>query len=350
MNNKIKISCLILIVGALFSFLSRPDAKQNANDVSATLPAGCEKRTGNTNGTMIPGGRNLILQSKDGGQTWQDISHGLPDGGQPEDFFASESEIYLRLNDQMYRSRSSLNMPVWEKEISLDPKCTSIAFNRSGVIAYNHEAQFYYKMPAIGSWSSLYTSFKRPVVNNIFETSDGTVFLGCDNGLFKSTDNGKSWRQVVGEGWVTELVESDGVLVGTGQNGIMRSTDNGEHWESVISEGGVGITIERIDGGFAAIAYSSLTKSRRIYLSFDTGKTWAAIDAELRPALTISSIKQIGQYLVCGHPDGIFRSSDMGKTWKLVYTNIADKFNEGRVFKIYVSGDVLYAVMKNAGC
>lgn len=350
MNNKIKIASLTLIVGVLFSFLNRPDAKQNAKEALVNLPVGCEKITANSDSTRTSGVRNFMLQSKDCGQSWQDISSGLPDGGQPEDFFANESEIYLRINDQMYYSRSGLGKPVWEKEITLDPRCTSIAFNRSGVIAYNSQGQFYYKVPAIGIWSPFYSSFKRSLVRNVFETSDGTVFMGCDNGLFRSADNGQSWRQVFGESGVMELVESGGVLVATGQKGIMRSTDKGEHWEWVITEGGVGIAVERIDGGFAAIAYSSLTRSRRIYLSFDAGKTWTAVDGELRAALSISSVKQIGQYLICGHPDGIFRSSDMGKTWKLVYSNIVDPGSEGKVFKIYVTGNVLYAVMKNSGC
>ena len=155
-------------------------------------------------------------------------------------------------------------------------------------------------------------------------------------------------------------MESEGVLLATSQNGIMRSTDNGEHWESVINEGGVGIAVERIDGGFAAISYNTSTKSRRIRISLDRGKTWKAIDEGLQPSLSISSIKQMGKYLICGHPDGIFRSSDMGKTWNMVHAsldmtyikigNIVPSNDNRKVFKIYVSGNVLYAVAGNAGC
>ncbi|MEI9921899.1 MAG: hypothetical protein WDO14_24370 [Bacteroidota bacterium] len=59
---------------------------------------------------------NIILQSKDGGQTWQDISNGLPEIEQPEGFFAGASEVYLGTNGVMYSSKSSLKTPVWEKE------------------------------------------------------------------------------------------------------------------------------------------------------------------------------------------------------------------------------------------
>jgi len=312
-----------------------------------------------TTNNVEGGATNIIYQSKDGGQTWQDISDGLPVNEQPEGFFAGESDLYLRVKDVMYRSKSNLKTPVWEKENDLDPRTGSIAFNRSGVMAYNYAGQIYQKVPSAGTWLPIHTNFKTHSMRTIFETADGTVFVGCDSGLYKSTDRGESWERVQDEGWVMDIVESGGVLLAKGQKGIMRSTDNGEHWEWVISEGGVGIAIERIEGGFAAIVANTSTISRTIHISLDDGKTWKAIDEGLRPSLFISSIKQMGEYLICGHPDGIFRSSDMGKTWNMVHPSVdkkeyvysSDPFNDHReVFKIYVSGNVLYAVAGSAGC
>lgn len=191
--------------------------------------------------------------------------------------------------------------------------------------------------------------------------------------ILKSTDGGQTWRDISKTPPEIELpasqsniVKAEGVQIATGQKGIKRSTDNGKHWEWVIAEGGVGITVERINGGFAAISYNTATRSRRIRISLDKGKTWQAIDEGLRPSSFISSIKQIGQYLICGHPDGIFRSSDMGKTWKRVLCGVNNndnnkefKFSQTwnsppsepkKVFRLYVSDNVLYAVVVPAGC
>lgn len=311
-----------------------------------------------------PAATNIILQSTDGGQTWQDISYGLPVNEQPDDFFAGESDVYLRVKNKMYRSKNNLLTPAWEKENALDPRLTSVAFNRSGVMAYNYDGDVYQKMTSTGNWLPIYTNFRKHLMRTIFETAGGTVFLGSDFGLYRSADKGQSWKEVQNEGWVMDMVESEGVLIATGEKGIMRSTDNGEHWEWIISEGGVGIAVERIDGGFAAISYSSSTQSRRIRISLDGGKTWKAIDEGLHPnfyissnermraSALISSIKQVDKYLICGHPDGIYRSSDMGKTWNLVYPGSDHplKMSDGKVFKIYVSGNVLYAVVRNSGC
>jgi len=192
---------------------------------------------------------------------------------------------------------------------------------------------------------------------------------GPVNIVFKSTDGGQTWQGIIEapseiERPATEnnTVKSAGVIIATGQKGIRRSTDNGEHWQWVISEGGRGIAIESMNGGFAAISYDTGTKSRRIHISLDSGKTWQAIDEGLPASPFISSIKQLGNYLICGHPDGIFRSSDMGKTWNRVHPGVdknefqfsatSNHFSSEpkKVFKIYVSGNVLYAVAVNAGC
>ena len=243
-----------------------------------------------------PPATNIIYQSKDNGKTWQDISYGLPENEQPQDFFAGKSNMHMRLGGSRYRSKSNLASPVWEKESDIDPRIRSIASNDSAVMTQN-------------------------------------------------------------------VVESKGVLIATGQRGIRRSTDNGEHWDWVIREGGVGIAVEKIEGGFAAISCSTKTMSRRIRISMDDGKTWRSIDDGLRPTLFITSIKQVGNYLICGHPDGIFRSSDMGTTWTMVHPSVenrevkyrttlnSDPFDDHRkVFKIYVSGNTVYAVAGSAGC
>lgn len=176
------------------------------------------------------------------------------------------------------------------------------------------------------------------------------------------------------------MVESNAVLLATSEAGILRSTDDGENWAPVISEGGVGIDVARINGGFAAITYSTVSKTRRIRTSYDGGKTWQAIDAGLqapgfiepilppvnanRPAQGLSdstqhpvdtavlpvptyitTIIQVGENFFFGHTYGIYRSSDKGKTWKLVRCA-----EEGKMFILYVSGNVIYAIQIESHC
>jgi hypothetical protein len=56
-------------------------------------------------------------------------------------------------------------------------------------------------------------------------------------------------------------------------------------------------------------------------------------------------IIQVGENFVCVDRDGIFRSSDKGKTWKLLLPAVKDK-----VFSLFVSGNVIYAIPNRGGC
>ncbi len=292
-----------------------------------------------------PVANNIIFQSADGGQTWQDISAGLPEGLQAQRFFASDDELFLGAENGDYYSSTAAMTPVWDKENSLNPQSIIVSAGSAGVFALSYSSGFSQKLNGTDIWMPMFTNFKERSLHNVFEAKDGAIFIGCENGLFKSSDGGTTWRQVVENGWVYHIVESNGVLLCTNQGGILRSTDGGENWDVVIYEGGVGIAVEVIEGGFAAITYNTKSEARRIRTSTDGGKSWHAIDAVLPPSMLISSIKQVDEYLLCGHPDGIFRSADKGKTWELLKPSIGKK-----VFNLSVSGKVVYAVAMDGGC
>ncbi|MDB4919163.1 MAG: hypothetical protein JWQ54_1146 [Mucilaginibacter sp.] len=325
---------------------------------------------------------NIIFKSADGGQTWQDISEGLPEnlqreGVRSDGFFANDRGLYLRAGNGVYHSEPNSTTRFWTKEI-FPGEQRNIAPGKNGIFAYNFRGQFLQKINGTNNWSPMYTNFqeqavrlnrtidwmytnyKEKQVSSVFETIGGTVFVGSNNALYKSTNSGKTWKYVHVGGWVMKMVESNGVLLAASSKGILRSTDDGENWDRVISEGGVGIAVERIDGGFAAIVNNTITQTNSIHISLDSGKTWNAIGEELQPSWSsllmkkigllksssdILSIKQMGKYLICGGSDGIFRSSDMGKTWKKLLLPAIENYG----FNLSVSGNVIYAI-PNKGC
>jgi photosystem II stability/assembly factor-like uncharacterized protein len=327
----------------LFQF---PFASNEALEFPGSSTITDSKQKLNTNKSEVT---NIVFRSNDGGQTWQDISEGLPenlqgDGIQRDAFFANDSGLSLRAGNGIYHSKPNSTAPFWTKEIFSD-KQGSIAPGKTGIFAYNWDGQFLQKINGTSLWSPVYTNLQENEVRTVFETSGGTVFIGSENGLFKSTNSGKTWKQVRARGWVMQLVESNGVLMARSQNGILRSTDDGENWDCMLNEGGVGNDIERIKGGFAAIVSNTHLMARTVRASYDGGKTWQPIDAGLPADLRIASIIQVGEYFFCGHPNGIYRSSDKGKTWQLLLPSI-----ENKVFNLSVSGKVIYAIPRSGGC
>jgi hypothetical protein len=357
---------------------------------SSPVPDHQQKQKTSTAETSI-----IVFRSADGGQTWQDISNGLPaaftdDNGASRDvFFTDANGLWLTDGNGIYHSIPNSTGTFWTKEIFPDEHASNaphntginvgIAAGNTGLYASNYKGGILQKANGTNVWSPVFTNFQEKRISTVFETAGGTVLIRCDNGLYKSTNNGKTWKQLRAGGW-GKMVESNGVLLATDQRGILRSTDDGENWTLVINEGGVGIDVERISGGFAAITYSTAAKTRRIRTSYDGGKTWQAIDAGLLahgiidpivppvnanlPAqgfsdstwhpqdnttpdipTYITTIIQVDENFFCGHSDGVYRSSDKGKTWKLILPCV-----KGKMFKVAVSGNVIYAIQRESHC
>jgi photosystem II stability/assembly factor-like uncharacterized protein len=336
--------------------------------------------TRHTDGT---GTANIVFRSADSGQTWQDISNGLPEpvkddyGVGRNVFYADDNGLYFTDGNWIYHSNTNSTAPFWTKDIFPD-KHSNIARGKTGIFAYNYYSPILQKLNGTNVWSPIFTDLKAKKVRTVFETAGGILFIGTDEGLFRSTNNGKTWKNVHAWGLLGKVAESDGVMVATSNRGIIRSTDEGENWDLVISEGGVGIDVECIKGGFAAINYSTAARTRRVRTSYDGGKTWQPIDAGLQTQIIIdsplqpinagnpaqgadsfwhpkeaaptvqeykTSIIQVGENFFCGTTDGIYRTSDKGKTWKLVLPCV-----KGKMFKLSVSGNVIYAIQMESHC
>jgi len=286
-----------------------------------------------------------IYQSTDGGQTWQGAGSGLPADYKAGGIFSTGGKVYVVSENGLYHSSAATAVPAWEKAVFLEDNITGIFPGRAGTYALSAWNGLYQEILP-GIWAPAHTALKDKSVRTILETPDGAVFVGCDGGIFKSADNGITWKHVFQEGMVLNMVESGGVLVAGGSKGLLRSSDGGEHWNWVLTEGGVGIETERIANGIAAITYNGKQETRRVRTSADNGKTWQPIDAGLLPSPSISSVQQAGEYLLCSHPAGIYRSADQGKTWELILPG-----TEGMMFEFAVSGNVIYAVRARvSGC
>jgi photosystem II stability/assembly factor-like uncharacterized protein len=210
----------------------------------------------------------------------------------------------------------------------------------------------------------MYAGLKDKSVRTIFETTDGAVLVGCDSGIYKSTDGCKTWKQVFDGGMILDIVAAKGVLISNGYQGIQRSTDGGEHWENVLNENILVKKSGRIGNRFYAIMGTEDPRkvipegiTSRVRVSSDGGKTWQRIDASPLPVegmyrmdARLTDVRdaydlvQAGEYLFGSFDTGVYRSTDQGMTWEQVFSS-----NGKTSFKVVVSGKMIYAVMVG-GC
>jgi len=294
------------------------------------------------------GTAKIVFKSVDGGRTWQDITEGLPDDSGQEGFtigggFATDDGFYLRAGDGLFFNKRNSTAPNWSRKVSLGNR-VGIFPSKAGILAFNYtDGQFLQTTTEKKDWEPIYRNFQRKDVLTFFETDNGTVFVGTNTGLFKSTDGGNTWKQVfAGSKGVRKLAASSGVLMAVAQKGIIRSADNGDHWNLATTEGDHGMDVQRIHDGFAAITESQ-ERRFRVRTSHDGGITWQLIDTGL-PA-RVFNIVQVGENLFCSHWNGISGSSDNGKTWKLLLPSV-----DHDIFHLSVSGHVIYAMRNVGGC
>jgi photosystem II stability/assembly factor-like uncharacterized protein len=311
--------------------------------------------------TEKAGTAQIVFRSTDGGESWEDISKGLPESLQKgsirgNSFYTNDKGLFLKFANGLYRSTANVTAPFWTKETSADEH-SSMDPGKPGVIYWGANLK---KTNGTSVWSPIFENFQRPGLRTVFETADGAIFIGTDRGFFKTANDGKTWKQVHAGDLVGNLDELNGVMLATSMRRIIRSTDKGETWAVVTGDTSMAFDVKQIKGGFAAITASSESGARSLRTSYDGGKTWQAIDATSqdkidsikrtwndRPFLkrSMTSIIQVGGTYFCTHPEGIFRSIDKGKTWKLLLPAV-----KGKVFSLFVSGNVVYAIASKPGC
>jgi photosystem II stability/assembly factor-like uncharacterized protein len=309
---------------------------------------------------------NIVFKSADGGKSWQDVSEGLPasleqEGLQGNSLVANDKGLFLRVGNSLYHSTTNARAPYWTASFS-PGEYSSITEGKPGVSTNNYWAVNLKNSNGTSIWSPIFDSTSEPRMRSVFETAGAAIFVGTDKGLFKTTNSGKTWKHVYAGGWVGNMAESDGVLLCTSNRRIIRSADNGEHWELVTDEDGVTWDVKQVRAGFAAISSGSASDTRKLRTSNDGGRTWQHTDAGLHDKNVINtiwrtwderprvkafqtSITRVGENFFSIHPDGIFRSTDKGKTWKLLLPSV-----EGKFFNLFVAGNIIYAIPGKGGC
>ena len=155
-------------------------------------------------------------------------------------------------------------------------------------------------MPAGGEqWRPAGIGLPQAEVHSLVSSADGHLFAGTKQDIFRSVDNGASWQPAHTSSLqrnVTALaVDGQALYAGTDAGGIYLSQDNGHNWEAMSGE--------------------EVVPPPKWF------KKWLPVlfRAPL-PKTTVRSLAILPQrgkpVLAAGTDDGIFCSTDQGKTWR----------------------------------
>jgi photosystem II stability/assembly factor-like uncharacterized protein len=151
----------------------------------------------------------------------------------------------------------------------------------------------------------------------------GTVFAATAYGIFKTTDDGKTWREKkIGlrmpftSDVVIDRSNSNRIFAAT-EEGILRSTDGGDSWSSAGLKG-LGVRIIVQDPSNPGRLWAG-TQDDGVFGSSDGGRTWRSSNGGLGHKTvyaiavhpTNSSVVYLGT-----HGGGVYRTEDGGRKWE----------------------------------
>jgi photosystem II stability/assembly factor-like uncharacterized protein len=150
-------------------------------------------------------------------------------------------------------------------------------------------------------------------------TDAEALTLGTHDGLYQSSDGGRSWQSATLAGQdAMNLGRGEGGVVWTaGHNVLAKSNDGGQTWEDVRPEGLPhldihGFSVDPRDGRtlWAALAGEGL------YRSMDRGQSFELVTREVGAGVMALAVTPDGSILAGDMQQGLFLSDDGGKTWK----------------------------------
>jgi photosystem II stability/assembly factor-like uncharacterized protein len=203
------------------------------------------------------------------------------------------------------------------RDVSLDP---------AGAIYFSHSAGIRISTDKGVTWREIGQSLPRRYCDAIRadRQSAGTAIAGCEDGLWRTADQGLHWVRSGAAGLqVMRLEQSphDACLwmAGTQGGGLFVSDDCGKTFEN---RGNIGVGRNLYD-----IAFDPTTPKRvavagwgvGIGVSEDGGRTWVMRDREL-PSSDIWSIAfdpgKSGRLYASVHEEAVYVSEDAGATWR----------------------------------
>jgi photosystem II stability/assembly factor-like uncharacterized protein len=305
---------------------------------------------------------NGVLESRDGGQTWQQRVEGLPSHARSVLSLAhdpTDDALYAgTYGEGVYRLRAGSE--AWEpanEGLPVDFAVQEIAFAGSGsehlLTALRVGGMYLYRQQAqVPAWRRLPKALPigpaRDVVGLAVSGPDRkTVAIAARTGITVSTDAGETWRHVgADDGLPAEVVQINALAQGRqnaqilyaateGGEGLYRSDNGGLGWEpaagnldDAVRTSACCLTVGANDDTLYLGLQMSKVYTRQVYLTRDAGATWRALaplgDGDLqelawgqRAFLEVFVYGGPRQMLYARTDKGITVSYDEGQSWQL---------------------------------
>ncbi len=174
-------------------------------------------------------------------------------------------------------------------------------------------------------WQQTNGAFFGATVYTVATKNNGVVFAGTERGVFRSKDNGETWKDVssgvslLGSTEVNSLfILPNGNILASTFFGVYLSTNEGDNWSQTASPATeVNSFARNLKNGdlYAAVGFGL---NGGLYRSTNNGASWVLTG--LNGPFVYSVASTSAGIIFAGTNNGVYRSADDGLTWTLLNT------------------------------
>jgi len=345
--------------GGIFRSTNRGDTWVKMNK-GLTIPNSYSVTVG-AGGTVYAGGPfTRVFRSADTAATWSLANHSMYSDGVHALAALRSGTLLAGTNDGVFSTTDEGN--TWFQQNTGLPGLAVYALHESEngllYVGFNNPGAGVARSSDGGlTWSGSATGLGSHRVFTIASFPDGSILVGTETGIYRSTDNGDGWG-VSGTGGPSNVVRalmrvpSVGSVVAGSGSGVYVSSDSGKSWNPrSLGLGGTVVLSLAASGSGDLFAGTDAG----VFRSANDGGSWTAASSGLPNNTVVNALAFGGDgFLYAATGDsGAYRSSDNGGSWEAVNTGISNPAlsslvpgSSGRLFagavRVFGSGVTLH--------
>ncbi len=264
--------------------------------------------------TLVAGTMDGLARSTDAGRTWQAI--GIASGTILDMSAQPDGTLFMAF----YGARCKISHDHCETFLDLGPTdfanhAVCLGFNRNGHIFVGMNEGLYRSTNRGESWKRIGDVLPSTYIHAMAFDAHGNLYVGTEAGLSRSTNNGDDWSPRVLIEYIHSLViPSDSVIIAGAGGGIYRSSDGAKTWSLVKTAPPPGKEVHALLAFDAVTLYAAWGDVGMI-VSTDAGISWTT-PPTMGNCATIHCLRRDANGTIYAATDyGIFISHDRWKSW-----------------------------------